>query len=41
MKHAGSDAPDSIEELLVVLRERSVLRERKRGIFYLKSKMRS
>ncbi|HMI94804.1 MAG TPA: hypothetical protein VK509_25695 [Polyangiales bacterium] len=38
MKHAGSDALDAIEDLLVSLRQRSALRERKRGIFYLQSR---
>ena len=38
MKHAGSAALDSIENLLDALRQRSALRERKRGIFYLKSR---
>jgi hypothetical protein len=38
MKHAGKDALDAIEDLLVSLRSRSALRERKRGIFYLKSR---
>jgi hypothetical protein len=38
MKHAGPAALDGIEELLAALRARPALRERKRGIFYLKSK---
>ena len=38
MKRAGPEALDGIEELLVALRERAVLTERKRGIFYLRSK---
>jgi hypothetical protein len=38
MKHAGSEALDVIEDLLVALRQRAALRERKRGIFYLKSR---
>jgi hypothetical protein len=37
MKHAGSDALDQLEPILIELRKLSALRERKRGAFYLKS----
>lgn len=37
MKHAGPAALDTIEELLARVRAHAVLRERKRGSFYLKS----
>jgi hypothetical protein len=38
MKHAGSGALDAIEPLLERLRALGVLREKSRGIFYLKSR---
>jgi hypothetical protein len=34
MKHAGDDALDGLEELLVRIRELGGLKERKRGVFY-------
>lgn len=37
MKHAGQDALDALEELLVAIRQHQSLREKKRGIFYWKS----
>ena len=37
MKHAGSTALDSIEPLLVQIRDLASLTERKRGVFYRKS----
>ena len=37
MKHAGSEALDALEDLLVKLRKHAALREPKRGTFYLKS----
>ena len=37
MKHAGSDALDQLEPILIELRKISGLRERKRGAFYLGS----
>ena len=37
MKHAGQQALDSLEELLVEIRKIDGLTERKRGAFYLKS----
>lgn len=37
MKHAGTDALDSIEVLLHRIREFPTIREKKRGIFYRKS----
>ena len=38
MKHAGGAALDSIEPLLASIRAAGVLREKSRGIFYLKSR---
>jgi hypothetical protein len=38
MKHAGSEALDRIEDLLVILRGRGDLREKGRGVFYRKGK---
>lgn len=38
MKHASSAALDRIEELLASIRQMSGLKERKRGIFYRRSK---
>jgi hypothetical protein len=37
MKHAGQDALDTVEELLVAIRQYPGLKEKKRGIFYWKS----
>ena len=37
MKHAGPAALDALDELLVKLRTRPTLKERSRGVFYLKS----
>jgi hypothetical protein len=37
MKHAGADALDGLDDLLVAVRLRSELTERKRGTFYRKS----
>jgi hypothetical protein len=37
MKHAGADALDELDDLLVVVRLRSELTERKRGTFYRQS----
>jgi hypothetical protein len=37
MKHAGPEALDGIDDLLVRLRRHAVLAERKRGCFYHKS----
>jgi hypothetical protein len=37
MKHAGQDALDALEELLVEIRQHRGLKEKKRGIFYWKS----
>ncbi|HWC76141.1 MAG TPA: hypothetical protein VG778_01700 [Blastocatellia bacterium] len=37
MKHAGQQALDSLEDLLVEIRKIKGLTERKRGAFYLKS----
>lgn len=37
MKHAGQEALDTVEELLVMVRNHQSLREKKRGIFYWKS----
>jgi hypothetical protein len=34
MKHAGDEALDGLEELLVRIRELAGLKERKRGVFY-------
>lgn len=36
MKHAGSEALDALEDLLVELRRHEALSERKRGTFYHK-----
>jgi hypothetical protein len=38
MKHAGATALDALEDLLVAVRAFPELREKKRGIFYRKSK---
>ena len=38
MKHAGSDALDLLEPLIANVRRFSRLKERKRGLFYLKGK---
>lgn len=38
MKHADSNALDLLEELLVKIRQYQNLKEKKRGIFYWKSK---
>ena len=38
MKHAGSDALDSLEPLIVRLRAIPGLKEKSRGVFYLKSR---
>jgi len=38
MKHAGAAALDGIEPLLARIRAAGVLREKSRGIFYLKSR---
>jgi len=37
MKHAGPEALDALEELLVAIRQHAGLHEKKRGIFYRKS----
>ncbi|MBD2462377.1 hypothetical protein H6G89_15125 [Oscillatoria sp. FACHB-1407] len=37
MKHAGEDALDKLEELLVEIRQLQSLKEKKRGVFYRKS----
>ena len=37
MKHAGATALDRLEDLLVPVRRRTELTEKKRGSFYLKS----
>jgi len=37
MKHAGPEALDALEELLVAIRLQTGLREKKRGTFYRKS----
>ena len=37
MKHAGDKALDELEDLLAELRGEAPLKERKRGVFYLKS----
>jgi len=37
MKHAGTDALDRLEALLIQIREYGDLNEKKRGIFYRKS----
>jgi len=36
-RHAGADTLDALDSLLVALREREALKERKRGTFYRKS----
>lgn len=38
MKHAGSTALDTLEALLVQLRALGQMREKSRGVFYLRSK---
>ena len=38
MKHAGADALDRLEPVLTRLRAYSQLREKSRGVFYLRSK---
>ena len=38
MKHAGEEALDNLESLLVALRGLPGLQERKRGVFYRRSK---
>ena len=38
MKHAGPEALDELEDLLVDVRRHQGLKERKRGAFYLKSR---
>lgn len=38
MKHAGQGALDALEDLLVQLRALDGMRERSRGVFYLRSK---
>ena len=38
MKHAGADALDRLEPLLHRLRATGLLKEKSRGIFYLKSR---
>ena len=38
MKHAGAAALDAIEDVLGEVRAHAALRERSRGIFYLRSK---
>ena len=38
MKHAGPAALDQLEPLLVRIRAAGVLREKSRGVFYLKSR---
>lgn len=38
MKHAGDDALDQLEALLAELRKLGRLTERKRGVFYLRSR---
>jgi hypothetical protein len=38
MKHAGSEALDKLEGLLRLLRSREGLTEKKRGVFYRKSR---
>jgi hypothetical protein len=37
MKHAGDESLDKLEDLLTELRKITQLREKKRGVFYLKS----
>ncbi len=38
MKHAGDDALDRLEPVLVRLRALALLKERRHGVFYLKAK---
>jgi len=38
VKHAGTTALDQLEDLLAAIRASSLLTERSRGVFYLKSK---
>lgn len=38
MKHAGTDALDRLNPLLIELREIGLLKERSRGVFYYRSK---
>lgn len=38
MKHAGTAALDRLEELLAAIRRLAILNERRRGVFYLRSK---
>jgi len=38
MKHAGTAALDQLEGLLAAIRDLDLLKERSRGVFYLKSK---
>ncbi|HTX49133.1 MAG TPA: hypothetical protein VME40_07065 [Caulobacteraceae bacterium] len=38
MKHAGQAALDGVEPLLARIRDVGVLREKSRGVFYLKSR---
>jgi hypothetical protein len=38
MKHAGAAALDQLEPLLAKIRRQGALREKSRGIFYLKSR---
>lgn len=38
MKHAGPEARASLEPLLAALRQREALREKRPGVFYLKSR---
>jgi hypothetical protein len=38
MKHAGADALNLLEPLLVKIRKHAQLKEKKRGLFYLKGK---
>jgi hypothetical protein len=37
MKHAGNTALDQLADLLQDIRKQSALKERKRGVFYLRS----
>lgn len=37
MKHAGNQALDTLEDVLAKIREQPGLKEKKRGVFYLKS----
>lgn len=37
MKHAGTQTLDELESLLSAIRKIGVLKEKKRGVFYLKS----